>query len=84
MNSDHKLVLILSSHILDGDCTKKGKRCKICSIISCPLGSPYHNIKPGCPLCKPGMKFKCLTCGEHEVDLREGIEDCVYCRNGVK
>jgi hypothetical protein len=84
MTPAHKLVIILSTHILDGECNKKGQKCKICSIIACPHGSPYHNLKPGCPLCKPGLRFKCLTCDESIVDIQEGIETCATCRKGMK
>lgn len=83
MTPAHKLILILSSHILDGECNKKGMKCKICSIIACPHGSPYHNSRNGCPLCKPGFIFKCIECNDAVVEIHDGIDTCATCRKGI-
>jgi hypothetical protein len=83
MEASAKLVIIMATHILDGECTKKGNKCKICSIINCQHGNPYHLSKSGCPVCKPGLIFKCIECNENPVEILDGIDTCSTCRKGI-
>lgn len=81
MKPETKLLAIIAVHILDLQCTKKGTLCKICSIIYCPSGSPYHNAKSGCPVCAPRLSFMCIECNRVEVEIAEGIDTCSHCRS---